>query len=694
MENRLMRYWVGAVLCVPFLCVYAADVRAAELAVTVDGTSSGRVFEGVGALSAGASSRLLIDYPEPQRSEILDFLFKPNYGANLHHLKVEIGGDVESTDGSEPSHAATREEFLNPRPEYFQRGYEWWLMKEAKKRNPDILLEGLQWGAPGWIGEGKFYSQDNADFIVSFIKGAKNYHGLTMDYQGIWNETLYDTEWIKLLRRTLDSNGLKHVAISAGDLWKPEEKWLIVNDAIRDPALMSSIATFNSHTAHMIGFQTPKSAKDSGKPLWDGEAHAYGGDWYAAANHIRFNLRSYPMGKITKVISWSLITSYHDYLVCPKSGMMQANEPWSGHYEVQPPLWMIAHVNQFAKTGWRYLDGGCQVYEYEGGLREGLSVVSLRAPGDDPNYTVLIESMDAKEPHRLTFTVKGGLATNDVSCWRSVFNGACFERQADIEVRNGQFTLDVLPNAVYSLTTTRGQKKGEAAQPIPQTKPFPFPFREDFEGATLNQPGRYFSDVHGTFMVADRQDGEGRCLKQTITRPGIPWLYNAFSPQTIIGDVTWKDYRIEADLQLPDAGHLVVWSHAKMVNSSTKYILPGVAPKFQGYAFIIEANGVWRLKRMDVQLAEGRVPELKQNWHRVGLEVRNGVISISWDSKTLAEVKDATLKQGVVAFGSGWNPAQFDNLRVYAPSQEIEGRERATGADVLGGQPDHPQQPR
>ena len=62
--------------------------------------SKGRIFEGIGALSAGASSRLLYDYPEPYRSDILDYLFKPNFGANLHHLKVEIGGDVMSTDGS------------------------------------------------------------------------------------------------------------------------------------------------------------------------------------------------------------------------------------------------------------------------------------------------------------------------------------------------------------------------------------------------------------------------------------------------------------------------------------------------------------------------------------------------------------------------------------------------------------------
>jgi hypothetical protein len=51
--------------------------------VVLDGHATGRTFEDLGALSAGGSSRLLIDYPQPQRSQILDFLFKPNFGASL-----------------------------------------------------------------------------------------------------------------------------------------------------------------------------------------------------------------------------------------------------------------------------------------------------------------------------------------------------------------------------------------------------------------------------------------------------------------------------------------------------------------------------------------------------------------------------------------------------------------------------------
>ena len=198
MRSRIS--WYGAIIWL----LSALAVAGQAETVTINGRQPGRTFEGLGGLSAGAGSRLLIDYPEPQRSQLLDFLFKPNFGASLQHLKVEIGGDVNSTEGSEPSSARTRAEFEHPRREQFDRGYEWWLMREAKKRNPNIYLDVLQWGAPDWIGDQdfpdagdasalawdkriprnrkKFFTQDNADFIASFIKGAKRYHGLDINY--------------------------------------------------------------------------------------------------------------------------------------------------------------------------------------------------------------------------------------------------------------------------------------------------------------------------------------------------------------------------------------------------------------------------------------------------------------------------------------------------------------------------------
>lgn len=67
--------------------------QSTRTAIPVDGASSGRVFDGVGAISGGGgNSRYLIDYPPAQRAAILDYLFKPGYGASLQVLKAASFG--------------------------------------------------------------------------------------------------------------------------------------------------------------------------------------------------------------------------------------------------------------------------------------------------------------------------------------------------------------------------------------------------------------------------------------------------------------------------------------------------------------------------------------------------------------------------------------------------------------------------
>ena len=185
------------------ICIAAlstCSTRAVD--VVLEAHVTGRVFQGLGAVSAGASSRLLIDYPEPQRSQILDYLFKPNYGAVLQHLKVEIGGEINSTDGTEPTHQRTATDTN------YNRGYEWWLMEQAMARNPNIQLDSLAWGAPGWIGGGNYYSTDMINYICNFLNGAKKFHNLNINLTGVHNESAYQTSWIKSLRSALNANGL------------------------------------------------------------------------------------------------------------------------------------------------------------------------------------------------------------------------------------------------------------------------------------------------------------------------------------------------------------------------------------------------------------------------------------------------------------------------------------------------------
>jgi hypothetical protein len=69
----------------------AAAAAAAAAVVRLDTANLLRKWDGIGGLSAGASSRLLFDYPEAARSDVLDLLFTPRLGWGYQILKMELG---------------------------------------------------------------------------------------------------------------------------------------------------------------------------------------------------------------------------------------------------------------------------------------------------------------------------------------------------------------------------------------------------------------------------------------------------------------------------------------------------------------------------------------------------------------------------------------------------------------------------
>jgi Glycosyl hydrolase family 59 len=154
---------------------------------TVTGTGAGgdRLYQGVGAvLGGGGNARYLMDYPEPERGQMLDYLFKPGYGAALQLLKLEIGGGANSSDGAEPSVEPVRG------PVNCDAGYEFSIARQAVARNPGIRLYGLQWTAPGWGGHpaGSVFTSADIGYLLTWL-GCAARHGLTISYLGGWNES-------------------------------------------------------------------------------------------------------------------------------------------------------------------------------------------------------------------------------------------------------------------------------------------------------------------------------------------------------------------------------------------------------------------------------------------------------------------------------------------------------------------------
>lgn len=79
-----------ALLLMHFVGCVTAQQPPAVLRIDTSAASRGQLWGGIGAISGGgATSALLRPYPEQQRSEILDLLFKPSFAASLPILKVE-----------------------------------------------------------------------------------------------------------------------------------------------------------------------------------------------------------------------------------------------------------------------------------------------------------------------------------------------------------------------------------------------------------------------------------------------------------------------------------------------------------------------------------------------------------------------------------------------------------------------------
>jgi hypothetical protein len=657
----------AACLAISLLCCAGGSAIAQQAQVVLDGNSQGRVFDGLGAASAGASSRLLIDYPEPQRSQILDYLFKPGYGAALQHLKVEIGADVNSTDGSEPSH------MRSPADHDATRGYEWWLMAEAHKRNPHIVLEILPWGAPGWVGPdpvsgstGKptLYTPRMAAYVADFIKTAKLDYGLDITYAGLWNEKVYDIAYVKELYRRLQAEHLS-AQIVCCDEYPGEGKgqWAIADEMLKDPDLASAIAVIGVHYPLVKGrITTTDAARKTGKPLWSSEDQPNGGggpflsrDWPVGGRILAhlYN-QNYLEGSLTSTEIWSPITSYYDNLAAPNSGLMYANTPWSGHYDVQGTIWATAHTTQFAQPGWQYLDSA------SGYLAQKGSYVSLRS-ADRKNWSVILETIGAKHPQSVSFRVAGGLAATEVHIWETN-DSRTFEHVADVKPVKDVFAYTFDPDSLYSMTTTVGQGKGTAQPPSPA--PFPFPYADDFERTPLLHTPKYLSDQDGAFEVHPCAGRPGRCLEQVISTIPIHWGPLP-DPFTMTGNAGWTDYTVSADVRFLSEAPAVVMGRI----DSSDVFKDGSALWPSGYVLRLKPDGAWELlsaqyKQPAATLASGSVRIDRGQWHHLELRFHGKRIDASLDGEPLASVESDAHAHGMFALGTGWNRIQFDNLRV------------------------------
>jgi galactosylceramidase len=685
------------------LAACALLAASSDAYVLTDESGLGPRYAGIGGLSGGgATSRLLPDYDESTRAQILDLLFKPQFGASLQLLKVEIGGDGQSTEGTEPSHA----HFAGDRN--FERGYEWMLLREAKARNPDIGTLALSWSWPAWVGcpggdlsspacDGATpytYPSQAADYVVSFVEGARDAHNVSIDIVSSWNEKSWSSPFLVALRESLDAAGLNRTRIVCDDF-----DWSCAQAMATDPALFAAVDFISGHD------DMPAAARVPGKPLYDTEGfHTVGSDAGAASWIHEISSRYVTYGQ-TMNIAWNLVAAYSEGTAFWPHGLMHAFQPWQGWYSVPASIWATAHYTQFTQTrSFHYTlvdaaSGG------SGALSLGGTYVSL-VDDRTGDFTLVVEKMPGARAaaETATFTLGGRFAAARVlAVWSTKLGvgGALadpseqFVRLADVKVAGGAFAVDVAVGQILTVTTllSAGFKGGAFGHPPPPPPAaFPAAYSDSFDDCAVDAQAKYVTDFNGVTTCEESGDpAHGVVMRQVVPKAPIRWWTDT-RPHAVVGDPTWADVDAAVDFRCTNDGAGAMIGARASIESPT-YITDGpggisAEDNLRGLWFSVAcaggshgAGGAWALwpsvgdvstpgKALARGTVAGGVPV--GSWHTLRLVVNGSRAEGFFDGAGVFDA-DVSGAAGVPAAGfAGFGTlafgdyTQFDNIALRA----------------------------
>lgn len=676
--KNMTRSTMFILIAIAGLGILKADAQTQPITIQLNGNNVGQNFDGIG--SVFSYEKLFYDYPKKQRNEILDYLFKPKYGAALQILKVEIGYDGNNTTTSWPAHQ--RE--LNEKPNY-NRGFVWWLMEEAKKRNPKIKLAGLHWGYPAYANTDEL----KADFIYKFVEGAKNEHNLFIDYiGGNQNETRLNIPVTILLRKKLDENGFKNVKIVAADEGSRVENYMSLKYIKLNPEYNKSVDIIGMHYKKRPVSSFDPTDYNLGKKFWSSEdrtgpydAFQSGYDWVNQMFKLFVEL------KFSAATTWLATSSAYDNMPHSKTGMIKSKEPWSGHYELGANLWAFAHVTQFTRSGWKILNANNNSL-YQVGDNEIGKYIGFKDP-QSKDFSLLINTDQDDFPVGgldVKINVDEALKNESLNIWRSDFhkNDEWFIKKRGVNLNDGSYTIHLDKNCVYTISTLDGGK-GETKSP--PEKNFKLPYIQTFENKKLGDMPVYFVDANGTFEIANGTHGNnGKVLRQVINTTPELWHHRPLA-QTIteMGDIEWKDYSVEADFLLEESGNF--WMSGRFDGNTAV----SVNYNLEGYWFKIDEKGDWELlKKLSPKtkseddfgefsiLKIGKLSGFNINkWMHVKLSFKGNEISVELDHQQIVSIIDDTYANGNIAFGTIGKPSnnffvkaqeylnvQIDNLKI------------------------------
>lgn len=694
--------------------------QAATKTLTIDGktkvTRANSAYRGLGTVTCNSSSRLLMDYKEENPKaywEIMNWLFNPKTGAGLSHIKIELGYDSDTSSGAEPATKRSSSQKAN-----VNRGAGYMFAHDALTINPNISVDMLCWGMPGWV-EQAYERSNKAGYKARYqwyketLDAAYDTWGIKFSYVSAnQNERAIEKGWTKYLAKALakekvqryDYGKIKIVAADETDTMD------VAREMLKDKAYRDAVDVIGCHYNSYMDSNVKKLHTKYKKEIWFSEGASVATDSIFGANNTTDGVTTSGTNGMLDIANRIIIgmaqsnmtlyefqpsvASYYDGAVYYPKQLLAANTPWSGHYTVSNGLVMAMHFNNFIQKGWSFVDSGSygdgtQSNHYITDTKNDYLTAMSNSTGD---YSTVITN-DSKTSRTYKICVSNvQKASSKVAVWETrsaakteSYDAHWLEKIGEVTPKKEgsayTYTITVKPYSMVTLTTTTGQqsyhdrKAKTMVDDADKDTTLSLPYEDNFEykSSYLKRRGgtpRYTNDLNGAFEVIKLSDGN-HVLQQKINkdRVGSGWSGMAVNPTTSLGDDRWRDYVVSADVMLdPDENGKNYVALCARYNASS-------ASVENGYWLRLYRSGSWALYSNQGKIAKGKIKGMREGrWVNLKVKVVGNTVTAYINNISVAQktVTKSPVNAGRIALGSAYYKNCFDNIRVMPVTGGVE----------------------
>jgi hypothetical protein len=428
------------------------------------------------------------------------------------------------------------------------------------------------------------------------------------------------------------------------------------------------------------------------------------------------SVKGYYRSKRTHYIFQPAIGSFYEGAQYSHKELLSARDPWSGAIHYDAAIYVMEHFTRFAKTGWENEANTAGIWRtvpeasYSGvsgtenidGTNGAASYMTLADPDKRGFSTIAVNDSDQTKTYRIKAQNMslGADSTGEVWETRAADTGQVADANflhlvTELQpAADGYYTFQVKPRSVVTFTTLDKSADPAMAQRLPQSLPRTvldtdatgkrpdtgdnILYADDFEyaqegavevgvgnGASRqaqpylasrgNQP-RYLVDQTGAWEVGAGGASGNHVLYQYLDqsmKDTAAW--NKSTPNTLVGDFRWQNYKATVDVSFPDAAG---GSAGLGVRQQT-----GMGVNDSAYNIRINRAGSWTFYRHGTVLASGT--RTAANAYTLAVEAKGATITAFVNGTAVHSYVDpAPELAGRVNLSSDFYQTGFDNLTV------------------------------